>query len=209
MRPHNSAWHDAQQGSNRAQCHWWPQSPSDPRVSHSVSAVRCLSFLFSSFTTLSLSDGSGHTLMFPYINVPEIALQLEIKRKLDVALKPYIPSIAICFQACCWAQDTSQIWDKKEQFSFASRISYFSVKYKLGAGACFELNKVSAAKLYWMWASSWKVEEIRKSADSINVNCSGCFWNTKSARTKKYFGELMCWCSAKSQTAKNKQRLFR
>lgn len=44
--------------------------------------------------------------------------------------------------------DTFQIRDEKERFSFANGIIYFSVKYKLGIGARFELNKVSSAKLY-------------------------------------------------------------
>lgn len=60
-----------------------------------------MSFLFSSFTVLSLSDGSGHTLVFPYIDMSEIALRLKIKGKLDVAPKPYVSSIAVYFQACC------------------------------------------------------------------------------------------------------------
>lgn len=37
---------------------------------------------------------------------------------------------------------------KKNNFPLLEEFSYFSVKYKLGAGACFELNKVSAAKLH-------------------------------------------------------------
>lgn len=54
--------------------------------------------------------------------------------------------------------------------------------------SCLKINKVHSAKLHCE-AAPEKASEMGKSADSLNVSCSGCFWNTESARTKRYFVE--------------------